>query len=165
MSRRIGRILAFQALYSWDVSKTPLDELLTFDWIDTDVDFLETALPTDDGKTIEVAEPSSIEKTLKTKEATLEDKAFAHVLISGTIDHVAEIDKIIQDHSKTRPIDRISRPTLSILRMSIFSLLFQKDIVEPKVVIDEAISISRDFSTDDSYKFINAVLDKVAKGE
>ena len=61
-------------------------------------------------------------------------------------------------------MDRISRVALAILRTSIYELLFQNG-AEPKIVIDEAVNIAKDFDTDDSYKFINAVLDKIGKDE
>ena len=38
MSRRNGRVIAFQALYSWDVSKSSLDDLLTFSWLQKDAE-------------------------------------------------------------------------------------------------------------------------------
>lgn len=162
MSRRIGRILAFQALYSWDVSETPLEELLSFSWISNDKDFGNSNLTTEDGRTIEVGEASKVETILETTDFSMEDKAYAHILIAGTVEHIEEIDRIIQDHSKTRLISRINRPTLTILRLSVFSLLYQKEI-DSKVTIDEAIAITRDFCSDEAYKFVNAVLDKIAK--
>ena len=61
-------------------------------------------------------------------------------------------------------MDRISRVALAILRVSVYELLFQKG-AEAKIVIDEAVNIAKDFDTDDSYKFINAVLDKIGKNE
>ena len=46
--------------------------------------------------------------------------------------------------------------------MSVYSLLYQKDIAA-SVVIDEAIQIAKEFGADDSFRFINAVLDKIGK--
>ena len=54
--------------------------------------------------------------------------------------------------------------TLAVLRMSVFAILYQKDL-NPTIVIDEAIGISKDFGTDDSFKFINAILDTIRKEE
>ena len=61
-------------------------------------------------------------------------------------------------------MDRISRVSLAILRTSVYEILFQNGS-EPRIVIDEAVNISKDYDTDDSYKFINAVLDKIGKDE
>ncbi|UZV49575.1 transcription antitermination factor NusB, partial [Treponema pallidum] len=57
---------------------------------------------------------------------------------------------------------RLNKVDKAILRLSAYSLLFQKDI-PPVVVIHEAVSIARDFGTDDSFRFVNGVLDNIAK--
>ncbi len=51
---------------------------------------------------------------------------------------------------------------LAVLRISVYSLLFLKD-VPASVTIDEAIDIAREFGTDDSYRFVNGVLDGILK--
>ena len=141
MSRRNGRVIAFQAVYSWDVTKASLDDLLTFEWLQKD------------------AETSELSANSK------EERTFASLIIAGTISHIDEIDKLIENHlSASWSMERISRVALAILRTSVYELLFQKD-AEAKIVIDEAVNIAKDFDTDDSYKFINAVLDKIGKDE
>jgi N utilization substance protein B len=142
VSRRNGRVIAFQALYSWDVTKASLDDLLSFSWLQSQSE--------------QQAEPSETSK---------EERTFASLIIAGTIDHIDEIDKLIESHlSASWSMERISRVALAILRVSVYELLFQKG-AEPKIVIDEAVNIAKDFDTDDSYKFINAVLDKIGKDE
>ena len=135
--RRKGRVLAFQALYSYDVGQVPLEDLLKLDWRNID----------------ETEDANSVEEYL----------AFARILISGTINHIQEIDSVIKSHlSEKWEMGRINKVTLAILRMSVFSLLYQKD-VSPPIIIDEAISISKKYGTDDAFKFINAILDKISK--
>ena len=147
MSRRKSRILAFQALYSWDVSKSSLDDILSFSWLQKDSE-IEAG--------VEREEPS---ETLK------EEETFASLIIKGTIDHIDEIDKLIESHLASNwSLDRINRVALAILRTSAYEILFQKNI-ETKIVIDEAVNIAKDYGSDDSYKFINAVLDKIGKDE
>lgn len=142
MSRRKGRILAFQALYSWDVSQSSLEDLLTFSW------------------TQKVASSES-DEALEISDATKNEQMFASLIISGTISHIEQIDKLIESHlTKTWNMDRISKVTLAILRVSIYEMVFQPDS-EIKIIIDEAVKIAKEFGTDDSYKFINAVLDKI----
>ncbi|MDE6774541.1 MAG: N utilization substance protein B, partial [Treponemataceae bacterium] len=58
--------------------------------------------------------------------------------------------------------DRVNKVSLAILRMSVYALLYQRD-VPASIVIDEAVSIAKDYGQDDSYKFINAVLDNIRK--
>lgn len=142
MSRRKGRILAFQALYSWDVSQSSLEDLLTFSW------------------TQKVASSES-DEALEISDATKNEQMFASLIISGTISHIEQIDKLIESHlANTWNMDRISKVTLAILRVSIYEMVFQPDS-EIKIIIDEAVKIAKEFGTDDSYKFINAVLDKI----
>ena len=149
MSRRNGRVIAFQALYSWDVSKSSLDDLLTFSWLQKDAE-IEAGLQ---------------EHETPISETAKEERTFASLIIAGTISHIDEIDKLIENHlSASWSMDRISRVALAILRTSIYELLFQNG-AEAKIVIDEAVNIAKDFDTDDSYKFINAVLDKIGKDE
>jgi N utilization substance protein B len=59
-------------------------------------------------------------------------------------------------------MSRLNRLDLAVLRVSVFSLLFMKD-VPASVVIDEAVDIAKDFGTDESYRFINGVLDGIRK--
>lgn len=89
-------------------------------------------------------------------------KLFAHYLINGTVEHLEEIDELISQYSTNRPIERINSVDRSILRMSIFSLLYMKD-VHPHIVIDEAVKLSQSFSTDVNYKFINGILDAMQR--
>ena len=149
MARRKSRIIAFQALYSWDVSKSSLDDLLTFSWLQKDAEI----------------EAGVQEQETELSETAKEERTFASLIIAGTISHIDEIDKLIENHlSASWSMDRISRVALAILRTSIYELLFQNG-AEAKIVIDEAVNIAKDFDTDDSYKFINAVLDKIGKDE
>ena len=146
MSRRKSRILAFQALFSWEASESTLEDLLTFSWSYKDSDILE-------------------ESPVLESEVVKDEKLFASLLVSGTIDRITEIDQLITDHlSDNWSIDRINKVALAILRVAIFELKFQPDSVA-KIVIDEAVNISKQFGADDSYKFINAILDKLGNNE
>ena len=140
-SRRKGRILAFQALYSWDThycqtgdASIP-DGLLDFSW------------------------------TLKAEDApVLDDElaGFARLLVTGTVENIAAIDSMIQKHLKNWGLERLNRVDLAVLRMSVYTLMFQTDMPST-VVIDEAIGIVKEFGTDDSYRFVNGVLDSIRK--
>ena len=147
MSRRKSRILAFQGLYSWDVSRTPVEEILAFSWLQKDS---EIAAGTD---SVELSE------NLK------EERLFAGLIISGTISHIDEIDDVIKAHlSANWSFDRVNKVALAILRTSTYELLYQKE-TSPGIIIDEAVNIAKSYGADDSYKFINAVLDKIGKNE
>ncbi len=142
LSRRKSRILAFQAVYSWDLSKESIDDILSFSWLQKDSEIK-------DGVKKEFSESEKEEQT------------FASFIIKGTIDHVDEIDELIKNHlSSSWSMERLNKVTLAILRISIYEMLYQQGSV-PKIVIDEAINIAKDYGPDDSFKFINAVLDNI----
>lgn len=133
-SRRKARILAFQALYAWEASRSSLEDLLKFAWL----------------------EPSKLEQ--------LEDDtiAFTQLMIAGTLENIDEIDAKIKLHLSHWPFERLKKVDLAILRMGTYSLLYQNDI-PPQITIDEAIEIAKEFGSEDSYKFINGVLDGIHK--
>ncbi len=135
MSRRKGRILAFQGLYSWDAGGMTKDDVLTLSWAENDAG-----------------------------EAVLEQEtsAFARILIAGAIENQEQIDNLIKENLKGWEFDRVNRVSLAILRMSVYALLFQKDI-PATIVIDEAIDIAKEYGQDDAFKFVNAVLDNIRK--
>jgi N utilization substance protein B len=79
----------------------------------------------------------------------------------GTLESLDEVDAYISEFSFNRPIDRISIVDRNILRLSIYSML--KSDVHPHIIIDEAVKLSQDFSTQVNYKFINGILDSFQK--
>ncbi|MBK5200180.1 MAG: transcription antitermination factor NusB [Spirochaetaceae bacterium] len=93
----------------------------------------------------------------------LEDevKIYATSLLMGTLESLEEVDAYISEFSFNRPIDRISVVDRNILRLSIYSML--KSDVHPHIIIDEAVKLSQDFSTQVNYKFINGILDSFQK--
>ena len=98
---------------------------------------------------------------LSTDEASI--RLFADPLIQGALEHRAEADGIIQKHAKNWDLHRIAAVDRNILRLAIFEMLHRDDI-PPIVSINEAVDIAKKFSTQDSGKFVNGILDKV-KGE
>jgi N utilization substance protein B len=133
-ARRKARIIAFQSLYRHDISGAGVSELLDFSWLDAD-------------------------RRSKTPEETL---VFARLLIQGTLERLLEVDAVIKKHLENWDFSRLSRVDLALLRVSVYCLMFQKDI-PPTVTIDEAVDISKNFGTEDSYRFVNGVLDGVRK--
>ena len=93
-----------------------------------------------------------------------EDSAFVFgaLLLSGVLQHIVDIDNKIQQYLKKWSIDRLAKVDLSILRLAVYELIYQNDTPAP-VVINEAVSISKDYCSDNAYKFINGVLEAVAE--
>lgn len=133
MSRRKGRILAFQGLYSWDAGGMSKEEVLTLSWAEED----------SEGEVLD-----------------METSTFARVLMAGAIENQVQIDELIKSNLKGWDFERVNKVSLAILRMSVYALLFQKD-VPASIVIDEAIDIAKEYGQDDAFKFVNAVLDNI----
>lgn len=86
--------------------------------------------------------------------------AFAEELIHGVITNCDEIDGYIRTLAHNWEFERIARIDLAILRLAIFEMLHRKDI-PPVVSINEAIDLSKNFSTADSKRFVNGILDRM----
>jgi N utilization substance protein B len=87
-------------------------------------------------------------------------RRFAEPLIRGTLAHRAEIDERIQKQVKNWALNRIAAVDRNILRLAIYEMLHRDDI-PPVVSINEAVDIAKKFSTAESGKFVNGVLDKI----
>lgn len=126
--RHKARVLAFKALYSWELNKST-----TFtDITNIESEFLNKDIDSDFGKSI----------------------------FRGVLNSIEQIDLILNSHLNNWHIERLEKVDLSILRLSIFSLLYLKKISRI-VTINEAINISKEFGSDNSYKFINGILDSI----
>jgi len=125
--------LAFQALYCWESTGIPPEDLMAFSWLGEKRETLDEGIA-----------------------------CFSRLLIAGTIENIEPIDEMIKRHLQNWDISRLNRVDLAILRMSVYALIYQNEIA-PSIVIDEAIGISKEFGTDDSFRFINGVLDSVRR--
>ena len=76
--------------------------------------------------------------------------------------NIEKIDEQIHLIAPEFPIDRINKIDLSILRLAIFELQFEKK-TPPKVIIDEAIELAKEFGADSSPGFVNGALGKYLK--
>ena len=90
-------------------------------------------------------------------------REFADPLIRGTLEHRDEADTVIKKHAKNWELHRIAAVERNVLRLAIYEMLHREDI-PPVVSINEAVDIAKKFSTQDSGKFVNGILDKI-KGE
>lgn len=91
------------------------------------------------------------------------ERMFADPLIRGTLEKVKELDARIVQYAKNWDLHRMAVVDRNILRLAIYEMLFREDI-PPVVSINEAVDIAKKFSTEDSGKFVNGILDKV-KGD
>ena len=103
-----------------------------------------------------------MERFWQSQETSLELRPFATQLIEGTTAHLEAIDTLLQNTSKNWKLHRMPIVDLSILRCATYEILYLND-VDPATAIDEAIEIAKSYSTPDSPKFINGILDNIRK--
>lgn len=131
-NRHLGRIVALQTLYEYEF-RTQSD--------DNSVDIKEV-----------------LKRNLDRYEDAIDDTDFVDALVTGVIKEQDELDAKIQPIAPDWPIDQIARIDRNILRIGLYELLHQAEIVPPKVAINEAVELAKAFGSDNSSKFVNGVL-------
>ena len=133
--RHRAREAALQILYQWDIGKRDIDKSsATF----FDLQWPNTDPPTDD----------------------LRD--FATALARDTSERLSDIDPLIADTSERWRPERMAILDRLILRMAVCEML-RDTSTPPAVVINEALELARTFTTEESVKFINGMLDAIRK--
>ena len=92
----------------------------------------------------------------------VEPDAYAVDVVRGVGDHMAELDTWISDYAKDWTIDRMPALDRALLRMGVFELLHRPD-VPTGAVISEAVELAQRFSTDESSRFVNGMLARIAE--
>ncbi len=82
--------------------------------------------------------------------------------IKKILEHIDQIDKLITKVAPEWPINRLNKVDLAILRLSIYELVID-GTQPPKVIIDEAVELGKEFGSDSTPKFINGVLGTLLK--
>lgn len=113
-------------------------------------------------------DPNMLEKVL---ERNLEEfgpgleesnQQFVRSLAQGVLEHISQLDTIIEKAAPDWPLDQITVVDRNVLRLGLFELLYSnKDEVPPKVAINEAIELAKNFSGEPSGRFVNGVLGTV----
>lgn len=137
-SRHLARGLAVQTLYSLDINER----------------IHSVSCPYSEG----------FAGLTKEEESALESEVvlYSLFLINGVLEHLDEVDELISRFSTKRTIENISIVDRNILRISLFTLIYCKDI-DSKIVLDEAVKLSQEYSTEINYRFINGLLDTAVR--
>lgn len=131
-NRHLGRIVALQTLYEYEFRVQAEDTQVVLDEI--------------------------LQRNLERYESAIDDTDFVKELVSGVIEHQADLDSKIQPIAPEWPIEQIARVDRAVLRLGLYELLHRSDVVPPKVAINEAVELAKAFGSDNSSKFINGVL-------
>ena len=133
--RRGGRESALQMLYQWEVGRLTMPEVRRLFWNMGEEDAPET---------------------------TDRSRSFATTLADGTVEHISEIDPLIEQSAENWRLARMPVMDRLILRLAVYEFLHQTETPQP-VVIDEALELAKRFSTPEAVKFINGVLEGVRR--
>lgn len=133
-TRQLARSVVLQSLYEWDFYKKKEDL----------------------GKVLE--------RNLNEFAPGIDEPDFAWRLAKGVIDHLKELDVVIEKAAPDWPIEQIAIIDRNALRIGLYELLYANpEEVPPKVAINEAIEISKNYGGPNSGKFINGVLGTIYK--
>lgn len=91
-----------------------------------------------------------------------EPSGFAWELVEGVWSHTDALDEAIGRFSRNWRVDRLGRIELTILRLALYELLWRDD-VPPKVAINEALELAREFGDERARAFLNGILDAAAR--
>ncbi len=132
-NRHLARSIAMQALFEWDFREQPAEVL-----------------------------PVIIDRDLKEFGPGLDETGFAKKIIEDVHSNIKEIDEIIAKYAPQWPIAQITIIDRNILRIGIYELKFNNE-VPPKVAINEAIELAKNFGGPSSGRFVNGVLGAIYK--
>jgi N utilization substance protein B len=108
-----------------------------------------------------VNSPESIlKRTIEIRALTGETAAFAGELVRGVLTNKPLLDDTIHRFAPAFPVEQLSSMDRSILRLALYEILISKT-TPPKVVVNEAVELAKEFGTDTSPKFVNGVLGSV----
>jgi N utilization substance protein B len=103
--------------------------------------------------------PTILERNLLEFAPGIDEPDFAWRILKGVAEHLQDIDTIITKAAPEWPLAKIAIIDRNILRIGLYELLYaDKDEVPPKVAINEAIEMAKNFGGPNSGKFINGVL-------
>ena len=104
---------------------------------------------------------------LKDQKAKGDVRGFAELIVEGTLEKKGEIDRMIKQLVRNWDMKRISLIDRNIIRMGAYEIIFLsqslQDSIPLAVTINEAVEIAKKYSTPDSGKFVNGVLEQIHK--
>ena len=95
------------------------------------------------------------------EEAEKTTQAFAWELLSGVKENQDYFDRLISQYATNWSLERVAVIDRNILRLSLYEMLRKNEEIPPAVCIDEAVELAKEYGSEDSYRFINGILNKV----
>ncbi|OGW80714.1 MAG: transcription antitermination factor NusB [Omnitrophica bacterium RIFCSPHIGHO2_02_FULL_51_18] len=146
--RTKAREFALQILYQEDISHSDVDEVFEDFWKEKT------------GLTLFPGEDEAPEE----HENNAEVRQYTERIVRGTIEKLEIIDKMIERFAEHWELKRMAYVDRNILRLAAYEMMFI-DEIPVKVAINEAVELAKRYGEADSSKFVNGILDKIAKME
>ncbi|HXL03771.1 MAG: transcription antitermination factor NusB [Firmicutes bacterium] len=105
---------------------------------------------------------TAIRTTLGNKEPGAGNLAYLRRVVLGTLENLESIDDVISRLAIGWTLDRMGAVDRNLLRLAVYEILFLDDI-PVNVAINEAVTLAKKFGDDESWKFINGILGKLAR--
>jgi N utilization substance protein B len=132
-NRHLARTIAMQSLFTWDFNGCHNEKI-----------------------------EEILESNFSNFAPNFDDGGFARDLVVGVLKNNKEIDKYISRFATEWPLEQITIIDRNVLRIGVYELVFD-DAIPPRVAINEAIEIAKNFGGESSGKFINGVLGAIYK--
>lgn len=84
--------------------------------------------------------------------------------VKHVIGNLEEIDKFVAKSAPKWTVEKINKMDLAILRLAVYELMIEKD-KPPKVIVDEAVEIAKEYGSDSSFSFVNGALGKLIEDQ
>jgi len=136
-ARHRSRQRALQVLFQWDMRRMAVEEAISA--------FYDTLHSEEDAAVRPDPDP------------------FMESLVTGAVARLSELDERISGRSSNWRIERMPAVDRNVLRLAVYEMMATD--TPPPVVIDEALELARQFSGEDSVKFVNGVLDAIRKDQ
>ncbi len=107
---------------------------------------------------------SALEEFWDSAEVPEESRDFALALSRAVADNREEIDRVIGQYAANWSVDRMTRVDRNLLRLAVAEMFYVED-VPVRVTLDEAIEVAKAFGGEESSRFVNGILDRIAKEE
>lgn len=84
-------------------------------------------------------------------------------LAKGVLQNLNDIDSLIQSAAQHWKVDRMALVDRNLMRIAVYEMKYASDKLVPNIAINEAIELAKEYSTPESARFVNGILDQVAK--
>lgn len=103
-----------------------------------------------------------LERNLNEFAPGIDEPEFAWRILQGIASHLREVDTVIKENATNWPMDKIAIIDRNILRIGAYELLFtDKNEVPPKVAINEAVELAKNYGGPNASRFVNGVLGSI----